>query len=76
MKTKIATASLVLLSSCGGENFPNYSLLRDLRVLALVPSTPEVNPGATVQITPVLSYVEPKAGETLKWSASACLDPG
>ncbi|MBS1986276.1 MAG: hypothetical protein JST16_19105 [Bdellovibrionales bacterium] len=63
------------LGACGGGDFPSYQKLSGLRVLALKADHPEVAPGATVKITPLLSAIG-LSGETITQSAEACSDPG
>ena len=69
--------SLVLgaMLGCSKDNFSKYNQLGDLRVLALIVDQPEVSPGATVNITPVLSDMN-GAGRALTYSVQTCIDPG
>ncbi len=63
-----------MLCGCSDMGLPEYIKLDRLRVLALIPDAPEVAPGATVTITPVVS--DYGANRTLTFSAEACPDPG
>jgi len=60
---------------CGTPNFPQYNVLGDLRIITIVPDQPEVNPGTTVNFTPVLSDMN-GAGRTLNYAIQGCIDPG
>ncbi|MFZ4405386.1 MAG: hypothetical protein ACOYOK_14905, partial [Pseudobdellovibrionaceae bacterium] len=63
-----------LLVACSKDTFPKYVALGDLRILAIKVSAPEVNPGATVTLTPYLSDI---GGDgNLQYSWQACVDPG
>jgi hypothetical protein len=64
----------IYLVSCSDSKLPKYVNLTDLRVLTLIADKPEVNPGESVSITPIVSDV----GETtsLSYQAFGCLDPG
>ena len=75
MKIFIVFSVFVLLSSCSNPDLPVYSHLDSLRVIALIANLPEVNPGASVTITPYISD-STGAGRALTYSAVACLDPG
>ena len=66
---------LLFLSGCGGSSLPQYNKLESLRVLAILSSSPEVSPGATVTITPVISDVT-GGGRSLTYNADTCIDPG
>lgn len=63
----------LFLFSCQKDDLPEFNRLEGLRVLALQANTPEVNPGANVTITPVISDIY---SNSLNYSVSACLDPG
>lgn len=73
----VATGLLVLLAvvRCGDDNLKKYKLLGNLRILALVANQPEVAPGSTVTITPLVSDIG-GLGRTLTGVAEACPDPG
>ena len=62
------------LFGCDKTDFPKYSLVNDLRVLALVADHPEVSPGDSVSFTPWVSDVNNTA--PLTYTATACKDPG
>lgn len=64
-----------IILSCGKGNLPDYNRLGGLRVLAMKADHPEVAPGATVLITPVVSDIAGK-GRALNWVATGCTDPG
>lgn len=64
----------LLLLSCTNQNLPKYNTLDRLRIMALVAQPPEVNPGATVTITPLVSDLQETIA--LTYSAFSCLDLG
>jgi len=65
----------LMITSCSAKNLPEYTQLGGMRILALVADAPEVSPGSTVTITPVISDIA-GAGRTLSYTAKACSDPG
>jgi hypothetical protein len=66
--------SLALLR-CGADSLPKYSLLTNLRVLALQADLPEAHPGDNIIVTPYLS--DPNGGgRAITFSAEVCVDPG
>lgn len=65
----------VLMANCGRDDMPKYQTLGDLRILTIVASAPEVNPGDTVTFTPVLSDLNGN-GRTINYTVQACIDPG
>lgn len=71
-------AILVILTltliGCGKNDLPKFNQLSKIRVIALTTPTPEVNPGATVTITPVISDITTTTA--LIDSVSACIDMG
>lgn len=69
-----ACAALVCLT-CASDDLPESFRLEGLRVLAILADQPEVNPGDTVMLTPLLSDIA-GAGRALVFSAQACVDPG
>jgi hypothetical protein len=80
MKMHTARLSLVFIvaimtSHCGEDTMPKYQALGDLRILTIVVSDPEVNPGATVTFTPVLSDLYGN-GRAINYAVQACIDPG
>ncbi len=75
MKRLIALAPLVFLAGCTSNSLPQYFNLGELRVVALEADHPEVDPGATLTLTPLLSDLN-GAGRALTYSAVACADPG
>jgi hypothetical protein len=64
----------VFVLGCSEDTLPKYVALGDLRILALAASAPEVDPGASVTITPYLSDI----GNTgpLQFAWQACVDAG
>lgn len=71
----LLAALLVALAGCNQPDFPKYNALGPLRILTIVTSAPEVNPGDTVTFTPVLSDLDGQ-GRTIHYSISGCIDPG
>lgn len=71
----LLSACFTLLSSCSSSNFSDYNALGGLRILTIVADQPEVNPGTTVNFTPVLSDLN-GGGRTLNYSVFGCIDPG
>jgi hypothetical protein len=65
---------LVILAACSDKTLPKFNELNSIRVLALIAQPPEVNPGSTVTVTPVVSDIYETAG--LSFSSFACLDYG
>jgi hypothetical protein len=59
---------------CQPDTLPKYVELGDLRILDISADTPEVNPGATVTLTPVISDINNAGALTFAWQA--CVDPG
>ncbi|MES2803143.1 MAG: hypothetical protein V4654_11665 [Bdellovibrionota bacterium] len=72
-KVFFAVVILVLLSACSDDNLPEFNKLEGLRVLAFSTSTPEVNPGTTVTLTPVISDL---TATNLSFSVFSCIDLG
>lgn len=70
----VVAVSGLLLTSCMEDNFKKYVELGELRILGLVASQPEVNPGASVTITPWISDINNSSALTYSWVA--CVDPG
>ena len=62
------------LLSCSNETFPKYVALGDTRILEIIASSPEVNPGASVTLTPYVSDIN--SSGTLSFAWQACTDPG
>jgi hypothetical protein len=81
MKKQISRFILVLIvaavtTQCGNTNdLPKYQTLGDLRILTIVVSAPEANPGDTVTFTPVLSDLNGQ-GRAINFAIQACIDPG
>lgn len=63
----------VFLSGCGKDNLPEFNHLEGLRVLAFKMSAPEVSPGDTVTVTPIISDI---SATSLTYTARVCVDPG
>ena len=66
---------MVMLSSCGGDNFKKIEKLGDFRILAVQADTPEVIPGTTVNLQLFVSDIK-AAGRTINGTYIACIDPG
>lgn len=72
----LALIMAAVTTQCGNTNdLPKYQALGDLRVLTIVASAPEANPGDTVTFTPVLSDLN-GSGRTINYAVQACIDPG
>lgn len=69
--TSLASVGLL---SCTDSKLPKYVELNSLRVLALIADKPEVNPGETVTITPLISDINETT--SLTFEAIGCVDPG
>ena len=53
--------TIVLIISCGDDNFKKYAKLDSFRVLAIIADTPEVgDTSETVTLTPIVSDIENK----------------
>jgi len=71
----LVIGSLFFVSCANKQNLPNYNRLGGLRVLSMKADQPEIAPGSTVLITPVVSDIA-GAGRVLTWVAVGCVDPG
>jgi len=72
----LAVIAAAAMMQCGNEdNMPKYQALGGLRLLTIVVSAPEANPGDTVTFTPVLSDLNGQ-GRTINYAIQACVDPG
>lgn len=75
-----ATLIILLIQSCGNDDLPKYNHLDSLRILGIQANTPEVNPGATVTLTAVISdYAKGVAtgvGSSFTYTLTSCLDFG
>ncbi len=72
----LAVIVAVVTMHCGNtDDMPKYQALGDLRILTIVVSAPESNPGDTVTFTPVLSDLN-GGGRTINYAVQACIDPG
>lgn len=67
-------AALTIATSCSDSKLPKYVELTELRVLSLIADKPEVNPGETVAITPIISDVNETT--SLSYEAYGCIDLG
>ncbi len=67
-------AALITATSCNDSKLPKYVELTELRVLSLIADKPEVNPGETVSITPIISDINETT--SLSYEAYGCIDPG
>ena len=67
--------AVLLCVGCGADEFPDYSKLESLKVLALIADVPEAAPGETVTITPLITDMA-GGGRSLSYTAKACVDPG
>lgn len=65
----------LLLGGCSDSDLPESFNLESFRVLALIADQPDVDPGTTVTITPLISDIA-GGGRTITFSAKACIDPG
>jgi hypothetical protein len=75
MKNLISISLLSLaLVSCMDSNLPKYVELTELRVLSLLADKPEVNPGESISITPIISDINETT--SLSFEAYGCIDPG
>lgn len=74
MKKMLFLFSVIIISSCSNKKLPEFTRLDKLRIIALEVNTPEVDPGATVTVTPWVSDITEATG--LTDSVSVCLDPG
>lgn len=63
------------MTACSSDDLPESFKLEKFRVLAIIADQPEVNPGDTVLLTPLLTDIN-GAGRAITFSASACVDPG
>ena len=66
---------LLFATGCGAPTFPQESVLTTLRIVGLIASEPEANPGDTVTVTPILSDFDGN-GRALVYTVSTCVDPG
>ncbi|MFZ3229312.1 MAG: hypothetical protein WA160_03830 [Pseudobdellovibrio sp.] len=65
--------SLFLIVSCSKNDLPDFNKLETIRIIAFQVSAPEVNPGATVSVTPLISDI---TATSLNYTAQTCLDAG
>ena len=70
---------LILLASCGGDNFNKVEVLKGFRILSVVMTTPatesEVQAGTPVTLQLYVSDVE-GAGRSHVGTTTSCIDPG
>lgn len=75
MKTLLAYTTLAcFLFGCNDDKLPEFTQIDKIRIIALEVNTPEVNPGATVTVTPWVSDINETVA--LTDSVSVCVDPG
>jgi len=74
MRALFAGLALVVFCSCNTARLGQYEIIGDLRVLAIKTEPPEVSPGDTVTVTPLVSDIN--ASRPLRFSVEACVDPG
>ena len=68
--------TIVLIISCGDDNFKKYPKLDSFRVLAIIANNPEVgDTSETVTLTPIVSDIENK-GRIITVTVVGCIDPG
>lgn len=72
---RIAAAFLMLVAGCQKNNLPDYEKLGELRVVVIAADKPEVDPGATVTLTPLLSDID-GGGRALTYTLVGCADFG
>ncbi len=63
----------IFIFACTKDNLPEFNRLENIRILGFQTATPEVNPGATVTLNPIISDI---SATSLTYSVSACLDLG
>ncbi|MCK6597703.1 MAG: hypothetical protein L6Q37_05005 [Bdellovibrionaceae bacterium] len=73
-KLLLSTCTFLLNIACSESKLPKYVELKDLRVLSLVADKPEVNPGSSVTVTPIISDINETS--SLNYIATGCIDPG
>ena len=66
---------LILLASCGGDNFNKVEVLKGFRILSVVTATPEVAPSSVANLQLYVSDVE-GAGRSHIGTTISCIDPG
>ena len=66
---------LFILTACGGDEFKKVERLESFRILAIATTTPEVVPGAAVNIQLFVSDVK-GGGRVINGTTVACIDPG
>ncbi|PIU00736.1 MAG: hypothetical protein COT74_03475 [Bdellovibrionales bacterium CG10_big_fil_rev_8_21_14_0_10_45_34] len=63
------------LMSCSNDNFLKSSNLIGLRIIGIIADQPEVSPGATVTLTPIVSDYN-GGGRAISYQYQLCGDPG
>jgi hypothetical protein len=66
---------LLILLSCGDDNFKKIDTLGDFRVLGIISSAPEVAPGASATLSLIVSDVN-GGGRIISGVYVSCIDPG
>lgn len=74
MRTGFLVPLFLFLTACNDSKMPKYVELSELRVLTLIVDKPEVNPGETIVVTPLVSDVY--EATSLTYEAYGCIDPG
>ncbi len=64
--------ALPLAAGCAGETLPSPSVIRALRVVALVTDTPELAPGASARVT--AAWVDPTPGRSIRARWQLCAE--
>jgi hypothetical protein len=67
--------SVFLLNGCGDNDFTDRYELGEPRILGLILSAPEVSPGQTTTVSPILSF-ENQNSEIIEHRLRGCPDPG
>jgi hypothetical protein len=79
MRTLLLVSFLFILNltlvACNATDMARSSTLGGLRVLALVADTPDLGPGETATISPMISFVGGAATATLTSTVTHCLQP-
>lgn len=72
MRHAWVASSLLLAVGCSGEVLPSPSVVRALRVVALVTDTPELAPGASARVT--AAWVDPTPGRSVRARWQLCAE--
>lgn len=71
----ITLVPFLAIAGCSKEDFPKYTTLGGLRVLALKAANPEASPGQTVSISALVSDIGGN-GRSISYTVEACSDRG